>query len=341
MKRLICAVLCGASVIAACAQDELVRLKMQTRVDYQREYVDGDAVHDNSGFKGKYLMLLLDGKINDHFSYAYRQRLNKGCSGESFFDATDWAYLKYQPDRHWIFSVGKEPVAVGGYEYDANPVDVYYASEYWNNIPCFQLGATVAYTTKSGNDKIAVQCSQSPFVAKASDMYSYSLMWYGSHGCLSTLYSANMVEYMRGRYISYLSFGHKLALGCVTVEADFMNRAASGQTFLFADCSAIVNVAYRPTDKLNVFGKVTYDVNNTSKTADYCVMPGTEMTQVGGGVEFRPHKSVRLHAAYSRCFGTNTNEAGTLKPGCDWMDIGFTWDINMLTLRNPWRKGSD
>lgn len=67
MKRLICAVLCGASVIAACAQDELVRLKMQTRVDYQREYVDGDAVHDNSGFKGKYFMLLLDGKINDHF----------------------------------------------------------------------------------------------------------------------------------------------------------------------------------------------------------------------------------------------------------------------------------
>ena len=110
MKRLICAVLCGASVIAACAQDELVRLKMQTRVDYQREYVDGDAVHDNSGFRGKYFMLLLDGKINDHFSYAYRQRLNKGCSGESFFDATDWAYLKYQPDRHWSFSVGKEPI---------------------------------------------------------------------------------------------------------------------------------------------------------------------------------------------------------------------------------------
>ena len=67
MKRLLCAVLCGASVIAACAQDELVRLKMQTRVDYQREYVDGDAVHDNSGFKGKYFMLLLDGKINDHY----------------------------------------------------------------------------------------------------------------------------------------------------------------------------------------------------------------------------------------------------------------------------------
>ncbi|WP_298451425.1 porin [uncultured Prevotella sp.] len=341
MKKLISAVLLGACVLAADAQDELVRLKMQTRFDYQREYVDGAAVHDNSGFRGKYFMLLLDGKINDHFSYAYRQRLNKANSEQSFFDATDWAYLKYQPDCHWSFSVGKEPVAVGGYEYDANPVDVYYASEYWNNIPCFQLGATVAYATRSGNDKIAAQCSQSPFVAHASDMYAYSLMWYGTHGCLSTLYSANIVEYMPGRYISYLSLGHRFSLGNITVEADFMNRASSGHTYFFADCSAVVNVAYSPSDRINVFGKVTYDVNSTTKMADYCVMPGTEITQVGGGVEYRPHKSVRLHAAYSRCFGTNTNESGTLKPGRDWMDIGFTWDINLLKLKNPWRKDND
>lgn len=338
MKTLIGAVLFGACVLTADAQDELVRLKMQTRVDYQREYVDGNAMHDNSGFKGKYFMVLLDGKINDHFSYAYRQRLNKSSPDQSFFDATDWAYLTYQPDRHWSFSAGKQPVAVGGYEYDANPVDVYYASEYWNNIPCFQFGVTAAYSTRNGNDKIALQCSQSPFVGNAPDTYAYSLMWYGTHGFLSTLYSVNMVEYMPGRYISYQALGHKLMLGDVTVQADFMNRAASGQTFLFANCSAIVNIGYSPTSWLNVFGKVSYDVNNTTKMADYCVMPGTELTQVGGGVEFRPHKTVRLHAAYSHCFGTNTNEDGTLKPGRDWMSLGFTWDINLLKLKNPWRK---
>ena len=141
MKRLICTLLGGVSFLMAYAQGELVRLKMQTRIDYQREYMGGEAVKDNCGFKGKYFMLLLDGRINEHFSYAYRQRLNKENSRPSFFDATDWAYLTYQPDRHWSIAAGKQPVAVGGYEYDANPVDVYYASEYWNNIPCFQLGA--------------------------------------------------------------------------------------------------------------------------------------------------------------------------------------------------------
>lgn len=146
MKTLIGAVLFGACVLTANAQDELVRLKMQTRVDYQREYIDGKAIHDNSGFKGKYLMLSIDGKIDKHFSYAYRQRLNVGHSDMSFFDATDWAKLVYSPDGRWEFAAGKDVVAVGGYEYDKNPVDVYAASEYWNNISPFQLAATVSYT---------------------------------------------------------------------------------------------------------------------------------------------------------------------------------------------------
>lgn len=98
MKKLIGAVLFGACVLTANAQDEILRLKMLTRVDYQREYINGEAIHDNSGFKGKYLMFAIDGKIDEHFSYAYRQRLNVGHSDMSFFDATDWARVVYTPD---------------------------------------------------------------------------------------------------------------------------------------------------------------------------------------------------------------------------------------------------
>lgn len=43
MKKLIGAVLLGACVLTANAQDELLRLKMLTRVDYQREYISGEA----------------------------------------------------------------------------------------------------------------------------------------------------------------------------------------------------------------------------------------------------------------------------------------------------------
>lgn len=57
MKKLIGAVLLGACVLTANAQDELLRLKMLTRVDYQREYISGEAIHDNSGFKENILCL--------------------------------------------------------------------------------------------------------------------------------------------------------------------------------------------------------------------------------------------------------------------------------------------
>lgn len=227
---------------------------------------------------------------------------------------------------------------MGGYEYDKNPVDVYAASEYWNNISPFQLAATVSYTTPGRHSKFIAQCSQSIYRSNAPDMYSYNLMWIGNHGCLGTMYSANLVEYMPGKYISYLALGHKLTLGKLCIEADFMNRASSGHTFLFKDCSIMAELAYRPIEKLNLLGKVTYDVNHTGKDADYSVYDGTELTSVGGGVEFYPRDNIRLHAMYAHTFGTNGNPEGTMKPGRDYMSVGLTWNVNLLSLKNPWKK---
>ena len=93
MKKLICTLLMAISVICVAAQEKsLVNLQLETRFDYQREYLDGDAVNANSGFKGKYLNVMLSGTINEKWSYSYRQRLNKAHADASFFDATDWLH---------------------------------------------------------------------------------------------------------------------------------------------------------------------------------------------------------------------------------------------------------
>ena len=90
MKKLFCTLFLVLMVLCVKAQGEqIVNLQLETRLDYQREYLDGDAVKANSGFKGKYLNVILNGNINDHWSYSYRQRLNKAHSDQSFFDATD------------------------------------------------------------------------------------------------------------------------------------------------------------------------------------------------------------------------------------------------------------
>ena len=164
MKKIICTLCLVMSVLCAKAQEnKVVNLQLETRMDYQREYLDGDAVKSNSGFKGKYLNVILNGNINDHWSYSYRQRLNKAHADQSFFDATDWVHLTYKANDNWSFNAGKQVVGIGGYEYDRAPIDLYFCSEYWNNIPCYQLGVSTTFTTNKGNDSFLAQICESPF----------------------------------------------------------------------------------------------------------------------------------------------------------------------------------
>ena len=65
MKKIICTLwmaICALNVMAQ--ENQVVNLQLETRIDYQREYLDGDAVKSNSGFKGKYLNVILNGTIN-------------------------------------------------------------------------------------------------------------------------------------------------------------------------------------------------------------------------------------------------------------------------------------
>ncbi|MBE6288428.1 MAG: porin [Mediterranea massiliensis] len=313
-------------------------LQAEARVDYQAEYIDGNKIKPNTGFKGKYLNVILNGTIGHSFSYAYRQRLNKAHADQSFFDATDWLYLTYHAGTRWELSAGKQVVNIGGYEYDRAPIDLYFCSEYWNNIPCYQFGVSAAYVANDGKDKFIAQLCESPFQANADDMYAYNLMWYGSHGSLSTIYSLNLIEYLPGKYISYIALGNQFQWGRFRLQFDFMNRATDQHTFFFKDCSVMSELQWNANDYLDIFAKVTYDVNKSHAVGDYCVMPGTELTRIGGGLEFYPltkkNRNIRLHANYSYTTGRNGNEAGALIDKQSFVDVGLKWKIDILSYAN-------
>lgn len=339
------ATLFGAMVFAQ--EQNLLNLKFEARGDYQREYFDGSAVDDNSGFKGQFFNVRADGDIGGGFSYSLRQRLNKKHADASFFDATDWLYLSYKTGN-WDFSAGKQVVAIGGFEYDAAPIDLYFCSEWWYNIPCYRWGGTVSYTfgNDARSDKFSFQICESPFrsdivlddgsTKKQEEMFAYNFMWVSSHDWFASSYSVNFVEYLPGKFVNYISLGNKFTMGNVTVDLDLMNRAASGQAFVGKDFSVIGKVAWAPTKKLNLFAKASYDVNNTDTGKDYLVSADTEITRVGAGVEFFPLKDarndVRIHAAGSYSFGENTNPAGVLLDNYTYLSVGITWRMNLLNL---------
>ena len=181
MKRIIgmlCLLFCVIDLFSQ--EEQFLEMQAEARVDYQREYVDGKMMKSNSGFEGTYFYLHLAGKINKDFSYSFCQRLNTE-HGESFWDATNHLYLTYT-FSNWNLSLGKQVLAVGGYEYDRSPIDVYFGSEFWNTFPCYLWGMNMIYEWSEGENSLQLQVCESPFRLEDEDMYAYSLMWCGSFG---------------------------------------------------------------------------------------------------------------------------------------------------------------
>jgi hypothetical protein len=284
-----------------------VRLKFDTRFDFTLRVPNSNSLKPQSSFDGKFLNIILDGQINDKFSYNYRQRLIlDGLNGyRSFFNATDWIYLSYKIDKNFSLSGGKQVVAIGGYEYDAAPIDVYFWSEFWNNIVCYQFGVSANFRSNNEKHNLGFQVSNSPFSdASLQGLYAYNLIWYGNMDWFNTIYSVNMMEYEKGHFINYIALGNLFKFGKVTFYLDLMNRASAEQKNFFADYTIIGKLNYKVIDKLNIFAKGGYDENKAQSPFstfiyDRVVAPGTEYLFYGLGFEYFPIKNsddVRLHA---------------------------------------------
>ena len=308
-----------------------VNLRLEARGDFQSEMINGNPMDASNGFRGKQLNLRLNGNINEAWSYVYRQRMGRPNADESYFNAVDHINLTYTTGA-WAFTGGKQTVAVGGYEYDRAPIDFYFGSEYWYNMACYQWGVNAKYSLGTeSNDALTLQVVQSSFRSETNpDMYAYNLMWTGSYGWVDILHSVNMLEYLPGKFVNFIALGHQFNMGDFTLQLDWMNRADMNN-FDFYDFSVMADLSWSASDKLNVFGKVTYD-QNIANAADYCVLPGTELTRVGAGVEYFPiegSRDIRFHGGYSYAWGTSGNRGGA------WIDqsfltLGVTWKMNIL-----------
>lgn len=322
--------LCGSMAMAQ--GNAKVNLRMEARGDLQYENIAGNTIDSNTGFRGKQFNLRLNGNINDSWSYVYRQRMGKPNENASYFEAVDHINLTYTTGA-WSFTGGKQTVAVGGYEYDRAPIDFYFGSEYWYNMACYQWGVNAKYNFgNESNDALTLQVVQSSFRSVNPSMLSYNLLWTGSYGWLDILHSVNMLEYLPGKFVNFIALGHQFNMGDMKLQLDWMNRA-DVEHFGFDDFSLMAELSWSASEKLNVFGKASYDVNKDN-VADLCVLPGTEVTRVGAGVEYFPiedSQDVRFHAGYSYSWGTNTNfDEGTLWDNHSFVSVGVTWKMSIL-----------
>ena len=303
------------------SQHSIGNLKLDTRFDFDYQ---PDKTGDSSGFNGKYLNIVLDGKINDRFSYRFRHRmqLNGYESYRGFFRQTDMAYLSYWASDEISLSAGKQVVAIGGFEYDYAPIDVFFWSDFWNNITCYQIGASINYIKPNHN--FGFQITSSPFArSNLSSLYAYNLIWYGDMDWFKTIYSINMIEYAKDRFTNYIALGNQFHFGDFILDFDYMNRTSDKADNYFVDFSIIANLKFK-LGNFMPFIKGGYDQNKAEERAmltpfDLVVRPGVEYAFGGIGTEYFPIKDkddIRLHAFWA--MNNNPTHKHTFNIGVRW-----------------------
>ena len=330
--------------LPAAAQSDWFNAQLEFRSEYVNEHIDGTKT--DAGFRGQYLNLKLNGKISDKFSYSYRQRFSKDMAREGgFLKATDYLYLTYKPTDRWAISGGKEIVTVGGFEYDYAPIDVYQYGTYCNQILPYGFGVSATYDL-TPHDMLLGQAAQSIFTLDGShDCFGYNLAWYGNHGCFSSIYSVNMQEYVKGKYLNVIALGNKFSFSHGHLILDYTNRYASGfDANFFGDFSAAAELHIQPIRELNIFTRYAFEKNDDNG-GDLTVKPGTEQHHLGVGVEAFPLKGdpdIRLHAAYYHTWGDNTNPAETqLLDGENLLTVGLTFRLNYQKIKERYKASKN
>lgn len=321
-------------------------LEARADFDYYNIKTQDTLTSKNSGFTGRYLNFKIAGNITEKFYYAYRQRFNfKNLNTVSdFFDKTDYLYLGWQATDNFALSAGKQIVAMGGIEYDLAPIDVYYHTVQWDNIYCYQFGVNAFFNTNDKKNEFTVQFTNSPLSGQnLSGLYNYSACWRANYKHFGPVCSINFYEYKNGKFLNVIALGTTFRFGLVYGYLDYTNRAIEGQKNFFFDDMTIDGRlgVYFLKDKMSVFVKAGYDVNKAQdkdidkeEIGDLLVLPGTDVTFYGGGVEYFPLKGkqdIRIHAFFA------INDAKCL-PGtvvvnnrhsCQ-ANVGLTWRINFI-----------
>lgn len=322
------------------------QLRLEARADFDYEHVDQMGVtSDPYGFHGKYFNLVIGGNLSDKFSYFFRQRIIANPGSSSLFDNTDFLYLNYTPSKNWMFRLGKDALAVGGFEYDAAPIDVLFSTNYWNNFYCFQLAVSAAFKSDDGNQMLLAQVANSPYVYYGGEPWnsgnlSYNLFWSGTFGHFKTLYSANLFDRNDNGHMGYIAMGNKLLYDRWDIYLDIIHHSLSkedwGKNFAVVSC-----MNFLLSDDFNIFIKGAYEQNHSEEdflnlsgtSLDCLVQSGHSYTTYGIGFEYKPSfcKDVRLHGFIAnrndREEDINGNEIG--KTTSLNANIGITWHMNI------------
>ena len=346
MKKLLTLLVLALCVIGLNAQEEKslyeqisgVKKKTDKFNLYMNMNGSFDAMFNEDGFdQGKFNMRQLrieaKGNVNEWLSYRWRQRLNRPNNGSGMIDnlptSIDIAGIGVKLGDKFSLFAGKQCANYGGFEFDANPIEIYEYSDMIEYMSNFLTGINIGYDFMEGqqlnfqvlnslNSSFGETYHFTPELMTALNLENtklplvYTLNWNGNfNNVFKTRWSASLMSQAKDKNLYYFALGNELTLGKFNMYLDFMysNDAIDRggiiteirgyelehNVYNTSYMSLVTKLNYRFADKWNVFVKGMYETASVTEES-LLVAKGKYRTSLGylAGLEYYPMES-NLH----------------------------------------------
>jgi hypothetical protein len=344
-------------------------LNMQGSFDAKFNY-GGENGFNQGSFYMRQFRIEATGKVYDWLWYRWRQRLNRDNAGGGMIDnlpnSIDYAAIGVKFNKNLSLFAGKQGVAYGGFEYDANPIEIYQYSEMIENMSNFMTGVTITYDFNP-DQQLAFQILDSRNGSQESTYGAnlensrlpliYTLNWNANmfNKKWQTRYSASIMEEVHGKYMYYLALGNQFNFskkcdmyfdimssleqvdrkGVITNLCGGQSAYNGHNAFNTMYNSFVAKVNYRFLPKWNIFAKGMYDMASVFKT-DGVLTAGNYRTTVSyiGGIEYYPMES-NLHfylalVGQSHIFTDKAKVYGSNDYSTQRVSLGFIYKLPMF-----------
>lgn len=273
MKRLLLSIAVLLPCLLAHSQEaeslgnnNYAELSVISRLDANPTFSSAEKFNFNFGNSSIYT--LFEGSFSEHLSWTVANHwisesddileLYKNLGRSDGNNWVDLAYLDLSLGS-WTFSLGKQMIATGGFEYSDWDWDVHtaFATPLWDGLACYQWGGSVAWSTPSELSSLTLQMTASPYGEHpfGSGLWTYSAQWAGEYGWFSNLWSISALETSKGQYSFLAALGQKFAFSDrVSLIVDWTNNRGfaeedwsllRGSTFQGLLC-------YAPSDRFDI-----------------------------------------------------------------------------------------
>ena len=257
---------------------------------------------DEAAFKINRVRLEILGSFSKEFNWHFRQSFNKYSNPhalDNLSSSIEYAYVNWKPSDKFNMTVGKQFVAMGGYEYYLNSNKIREFSVFNDYVAAYQAGLSTAFNLtptqelvlqvtnfRSGEDKDMYVYGRPEGIAKAKAPVLATLNWNGlfADKSIHLRYAASWGQQAEGKNILYLTAGNIYEKGPVVAYLDVMySRQGLDNHCIISDMqgpmvenpvtaqnteylAVIADFDYRIHPKWNAYIKGAYETAGVYKT---------------------------------------------------------------------------